>query len=62
MGSEMCIRDSNVREAATLADDILIFSQRPTRVLDKIAIETPRHQRDASFIQSIVDELKETVD
>ena len=52
----------NVREAATLADDILIFSQRPTRLLDSIAIDKPRHQRDASFIQSIVDELKETVD
>ena len=52
----------NVREAATLADDILIFSQRPTRLLDTIAIETPRHQRDASFIQSIVDELKKAVD
>ena len=52
----------NVREAATLADDILIFSQRPTRLLDTIAIETPRDQRDASFIQSIVDELKKAVD
>ena len=52
----------NVREAATLADDILIFSQRPTRLLDTVAIETPRHQRDASFIQSIIDELKKAVD
>ena len=51
----------NVREAATLADDILIFSQRPTRLLDTIAISTPRHQRDATVIQSIVDELAETV-
>lgn len=52
----------NVREAATLADDILIFSQRPTRLLDTIAIDKPRDQRDASFIQSIVDELKKAVD
>lgn len=51
----------NVREAAELADKIMVFSQRPTQLLNTIEINTPREQRDAAFVQSIVDQLKDTV-
>lgn len=51
----------NVREAAELADTILVFSQRPTRVVRSIAVEKSRDQRDPAYIQSIVDELKKSV-
>lgn len=52
----------NVREAAELADNILVFSQRPTRVVKTIAIEKPREQRDSVYLQSIVDQLKQSVE
>lgn len=52
----------NVREAAELADNILVFSQRPTRVVKSIAIEKSREQRDAAYLQSIVDQLKKSVE
>jgi len=51
----------NVREAAELADEILVFSDRPTTLVDTISIDTPRDQRDDRLIQSVVDNLKGTV-
>ena len=51
----------NVREAAELADNILVFSKRPTRVVDSITVEKSREQRDATYIQHIVDKLKNSV-
>jgi len=48
----------NVREAAELADEILIFSERPTKVVETLPIDTPRDQRDATEIQRIVNQLE----
>lgn len=44
----------NVREAATLADRILIFSDRPAQVLNTIDIDTPCGQRDQQVLDDIV--------
>lgn len=49
----------NVREAATLADQILVFSDRPTHVRKVVDITTPRLQRDARVLEDIVRSVEE---
>ncbi|MFK7852556.1 MAG: ABC transporter ATP-binding protein [Granulosicoccus sp.] len=49
----------NVREAATLADQILVFSDRPTHVRKVVDITTPRSQRDAKVLDEIVHRVEE---
>lgn len=51
----------NVVEAAQLADRIMVFSQRPTRVLDEIVLPVARKERDADYIDSIVKRVKQVV-
>jgi len=46
----------NVREAAELADTVLLFADRPTRVIGKVPITRPRQDRDAAFIESVLDQ------
>lgn len=48
----------NVREAAELADTILVFSERPSRVLRSLTIDTPRIHRDAAAIDKIVHDVR----
>lgn len=43
----------NVREAATLADRILVLSDRPARVLKVVDITVPRAQRDHKVLDDI---------
>lgn len=47
----------NAEEAALLADRILVFSERPARIVDTIEITTPRDQRDAGVLADIVKRL-----
>ena len=49
----------NVREAATLADRILVFSDRPAQVLSTIDIETPRDLRDQHALDEIVQRVEQ---
>jgi len=51
----------NVREAAVLADKILVFSQRPTQLLRTLEVDTPRPARDEAFTQTIVNNLRDAV-
>lgn len=51
----------NIREAALLADRILVFSKRPTRILDELLIETDRSQRDHDFAEQIVKQVQTMV-
>lgn len=50
----------NVREAAMLADHILLFSDRPASVVATLAIDTPRAQRDDAEINAIVQRIRES--
>ena len=47
----------NIREAALLADRILVFSKRPTRVLGEVLLETDRGERDEGFVDRVVAEV-----
>jgi len=47
----------NAEEAALLADRILVFSERPARIVRTIDIETPREQRDRPVIDAILKQL-----
>ena len=47
----------NAEEAAALADRILVFSERPARIVQTIEIETPRAQRDPLLVESVVTRL-----
>ncbi len=47
----------NAEEAAALADRILVFSERPARIINTIEIDTPREQRDDAVVASIVKRL-----
>ncbi len=47
----------NADEAAALADRILVFSERPARIVKTIEIATPREQRDRALIESTVRRL-----
>ena len=51
----------NVREAALLADRILVFSKRPSRIVDELVIDVERDRRDAPFVESVVQQLHKLV-
>lgn len=51
----------NVKEAAQLADQILVFSNRPTRVLQAIALPIARGEREPSYIESVAAQVAEIV-
>lgn len=48
----------NVQEAAMLADRILVFSDRPARIIKTVDIDTPRGQRDSDVLASIARQLQ----
>ncbi|MBX2879103.1 MAG: ATP-binding cassette domain-containing protein [Granulosicoccus sp.] len=48
----------NLREAAELADTVLILSDRPARLIGEYAIRESRDQRDSGFINNAVRELE----
>jgi NitT/TauT family transport system ATP-binding protein len=47
----------NAEEAALLADRILVFSERPARIVDSIDITTPRDQRTPPVLAGIAARL-----
>ena len=47
----------NIREAALLADRILVFGKRPTQVLGEVLLETDRVDRDEPFVDRVVAEV-----
>lgn len=47
----------NLREAVLLADQIVVVSERPARVLAKIDIPTPQKKRDAQEIDQLCNKL-----
>ena len=51
----------NVREAAMLADRILVFSDRPAQVSNVIDITTPRDQRDQAVLDDIAKRVEQNV-
>ena len=51
----------NVREAAMLADRILVFSDRPAQVNNVIDIATPRSQRDHTVLDAIAKRVEHNV-
>lgn len=48
----------NIREAALLADRILVFSKRPTRVIGEVIIDAEREQRDMVRVGDIVNQVR----
>lgn len=44
-------------EAAAMADQILVFSKRPTHIIKTVSIATPREQRDAAELAEIVSRI-----
>ncbi|MFK8081436.1 MAG: ABC transporter ATP-binding protein [Granulosicoccus sp.] len=44
----------NIREAALLADRILVFSKRPTHIIGEVAIDVDRSHRANDFVDTIV--------
>ncbi|HEY5820263.1 MAG TPA: ATP-binding cassette domain-containing protein [Mesorhizobium sp.] len=48
----------NLREAAELADRIVLLSERPGHVVKVVSIDTPRGARDAATIDRIVSKLR----
>ncbi len=51
----------NIREAAILADRILVFSKRPAHVLGEIVIDTERAYRDEDFLDDMVRQVSSIV-
>lgn len=47
----------NIREAALLADRILVFGKRPTCVLGEYVIDRAREERDDAFIDHVVGQV-----
>jgi len=47
----------DIEEAAELADEIVVFSARPARVLDRILVPTPREQRSPATITALTDDI-----
>lgn len=48
----------NLREAAELADTILLLSDRPAHVIGELKLAEQRERRDSSFVDSVVQELE----
>ncbi|MGQ7847721.1 ABC transporter ATP-binding protein [Granulosicoccus sp. 3-233] len=48
----------NVEEAAMLADRVLLFSDRPARIVKSIDIDTPRDQRQGEFLAGLIAQLQ----
>lgn len=48
----------NLREAAELADTVLVLSDRPARVIGEYRVNLERDQRDNTYISSVVEELE----
>ena len=48
----------NAREAALLADRILVFGERPTRVIDTIELSVPRERRGEAEIAAVLARLR----
>ena len=48
----------NAREAALLADRILVFGERPTRVIDTIELPLPRERRGEGEIAAVLARLR----
>jgi NitT/TauT family transport system ATP-binding protein len=48
----------NIREAAQLADYILILCDRPTRVIGEVAIDQPREERDERCLDDLVKRIE----
>lgn len=48
----------NIREAAELADTILVFSERPATLLTTVSIDTPWEQRDDVTIDNIARQVR----
>lgn len=51
----------DIREAAILADRVLVFSNRPAHIIDEITIDTAQHQRDESMLGQIVQRIAQVV-
>lgn len=51
----------NVVEAAQLADRILVFSKRPTHLLDEIVLPVARKERDTAYIDTIINRITKAV-
>jgi len=51
----------DMSEAAVLADRVLVFSDRPARLMDEIVIDTPQSQRDATMQLAIVQRIQRAV-
>jgi len=49
----------NLREAAELADTVVVLADRPTHVIGEVHINTPREQRDAAAINTVVQQLED---
>lgn len=43
----------DISEAAALADTVLVFSKRPASIVGRVAIDTPRDQRDTTELSNI---------
>jgi len=48
----------NLREAVELADTVLVFSDRPARVIGEVTVTQPRELRSPDYISSVVSELE----
>ncbi len=48
----------NIREAAELADTVLVFSERPASVLNTVTIDVPQKLRDDETIDNIVRQVR----
>lgn len=51
----------NLREAAQLADKILVFSQRPAHVVGSLSVDVERDKRDAKYLDSMVKNIEQMI-
>jgi len=51
----------NLREAAELADKVLVFSQRPSRVIGSLSLTTRRDNRDESYLDRVVADIEQLI-
>lgn len=52
----------NLVEAAELADRVIVLGGRPARVIDEVSLGLTRTERDAPWIEDVVDRLRCTID